>query len=76
MKTKSIIGTAVSILLIAIIAIVCGFSLAISVAFYNIEASGLIIGFYDVTMFAVLSTLVVKMIAQLNGKKSTNEQSL
>ena len=59
-----------------LVAILSSFSLTISVAFYNIGASGLIIGIYAVTMFVVLSTLVVKMIAQQNGKRSTNEQSL
>lgn len=43
---------------------------------YNSGASGLIIGTYTVTMFVVFSTLVLKMILQLNGKKNANEQQL
>ena len=59
-----------------LVAILSGLSLMFSGLIYNSGASGLIIGTYTVTMFVVLSTLVVKMILQLNGKKSTNEQQL
>lgn len=41
---------------------------------YNSGVSALMIGAYTVTIFAVLSILVVKIFLQLNGKKSTNEQ--
>ncbi len=56
-----------------LIAILCGLSLMFSSVIYNSGASGLIIGTYAVIMFVVLSALVVKMILQLNGKKSMNE---
>ena len=57
-----------------LVAIIGGLSLMFSGVIYNSGVSALMIGSYTVTMFAVLSTLVVKMFLQLNGKKSTNEQ--
>ena len=59
-----------------LVAILGGLSLMFSGIIYNSGASGLIIGTYTVTMFVVFSTLVLKMILQLNGKKNANEQQL
>lgn len=57
-----------------LVAILGGISLMFSGVIYNSGVNAIIIGAYTVTMFIILSTLVVKMFLQLNGKKSTNEQ--
>ena len=59
-----------------LVAMLGGLSLMISAILYNSGASGLIIGIYALIMFLVLSTLVVKMIVQLNVKENTNVKRL
>lgn len=57
-----------------LVAILGGLSLMFLGLLYNSGVSGLIMGIFTITMFIVLSTLVSKMIVQLNGKKITREE--
>ncbi|MBD7985545.1 hypothetical protein H9649_13190 [Sporosarcina sp. Sa2YVA2] len=52
------------------------FNVLIIYALVNSGAGGLIVGAYTIMMFIVLSTLVIKMITQPNGKKVIKEQHL
>ena len=59
-----------------LIVVLINFSLIGLLALKYNGANGLIIGTYVIIMFTVQSTLVVKMITQLNSKKGTREQHL
>ena len=59
-----------------LIVVLINFSFIGLLALKHNGANGLIIGTYVIIMFIVQSTLVVKMITQLNSKKGTREQHL
>lgn len=59
-----------------LIVVLINFSLIGLLALKHNGANGLIIGTYVIIMFIVQSTLVVKMITQLNNKKGAREQHL